>query len=101
MSLTQTITTLYNAILGRAPTQAEIDSAEAAIQGGILNLTQLQQQISSGPEAITKIEQLLTQAMGSVGSSAMTALVAYWTQQLGSGSLTLQQIEKLLTGSTT
>lgn len=95
MTLRKTIEKFYTDILGRAPTEAEIQAAISQIKSG-LNPDQLRLQIAQSAEAINKIVNLLIQTLGNTAN--LTNILNSWINQLGNGATLNQLLQNLQHG---
>ena len=91
--LQNAIKTDYTSILGRLPTQAEIDQAVAQIQAG-LSSDQFKQQLAGSAEAIAAVTNVLVQALGPSASS-LTSSINYFISQMEAGAVTLAQLKQM------
>jgi len=82
---------IYSNVLGRQPTQSELDTDVALVQAG-LSTSAIQTALANSPEALEKVATLILQNFGTAIGTNFTATVASWIAALASGKSLAQLI---------
>lgn len=91
-NLEQGVKGYYQNILGRPPTQAELNQALAQLRSGFLNMQNFGTQLANSQEAMAKVGAIIQQTLGTMPNQAQ---VAAWAAQLANG-LSLANIQQML-----